>query len=148
MRAYIPANSAAGSQKKCLIEDGRTEPQATVSLAYDNTRDVLLDRRDSMGVALCYWWNQKVLDTIPVSERTAVFYTDDGNSRQMRSLIRTLLRGRGYSYFDVFGGSRTDNLYPPMGYALAQRFMGINRGSRGSFCASNRFIYYKVLTCK
>lgn len=84
----------------------------------------------------------RVQAKVPLDSRTAVFYTDAGAREQMQNLIEQKMGGKGFSYFNVFGGDgrggrggNTDGLIPADAYRTNKPafFMGIYRGSRGRF---------------
>ncbi|KAL9625292.1 MAG: hypothetical protein Q9160_000694 [Pyrenula sp. 1 TL-2023] len=83
------------------------------------------------------YFSSRIQAKVPVSQRNAVFYTDQGAREQMQNLIEQKMGGNGFSYFNVFGGDgrggrggNTDGLIPPKP-SNSVRFMGIYRGSRG-----------------
>ena len=120
--------------------DGSREPEGIPQLWNDETGDGRRDGYDRNGVALTKHWLQAIQRAIPIYKRCALFYTGSGvDSDMMHSFIDSYLRGKGFTYFDVFGDSKANyaSLLPFQREGQYKddyekmRFMGIYRGSKG-----------------
>ncbi|KAL9105379.1 MAG: hypothetical protein Q9227_009435 [Pyrenula ochraceoflavens] len=116
--------------------DGFTDDEGIPALWNDDTGDGLRRGYDVNGVALTKNWLDRIQLLIRKEDRISMFYTGHGAVKSdMKDFIQTFLRGRGFTYFDVFSGSNENYLIPPQGNERYEsykkkRFMGIYRGSR------------------